>query len=73
MYIEKPKELFKPCIILPLDDHEGLIVRIRYDKCGAEVLVRYFMHGALLHNWFFDFEIELKQPKDKDKNFFKEY
>ena len=56
MYIEKPKELFKHCIITPLDDHEGLIVSIKYDCCSCMVLVRYFMHGTLLHNWFYDFE-----------------
>lgn len=72
MYIEKPKELFKHCIILPLDQ-EGLITRIKYDACGVELLVRYFMYGSVLHNWFYDFELELKQPKDNSKNFFKEY
>lgn len=73
MYIEKPRELFKPCIILPLDEHEGLIVRIKYDKCGTEALVRYFMYGSVLHNWFYDFELELKEPKDKNRSYFKDY
>lgn len=73
MYIERPKELFRPCIIKTLDDHEGLIISIVYDKCGAELLVRYYMYGQLVHNWFFDFEIELKEPREKGKEFFKEY
>ena len=73
MYIERPAELFKPCIIKPLDDHEGLIVRIVYDKCGAEILVRYFMYGTVTYNWFYDFELELKNPVEKGKEFFKDY
>lgn len=73
MYIERPKELFMPCIIKPLDDHEGRIIRIRFDKCGCELLVRYFMYGQVIHNWFFDFEIELKEPIYHKNDFFKEY
>ena len=74
MYIERPKELFKSCIIKPFKDHteqEGLIIAIRYDRCGSELLVRYFMHGVIKTHWFFDFEIELKEPKQKSKDFFK--
>ena len=26
-----------------------------------------------MHNWFYDFELELKQPKDHNKDFFKDY
>lgn len=73
MYIEKPPELFKPCIIKPLDDYEGLIVSIKYDCCSSRVLVRYFVHNTVMHNWFYDFELELKQPKDHNKDFFKDY
>ena len=73
MFIEKPRELFKHCIIKPLDNQEGLIVRIKYDKCGAELLDRYFYLGTVLHNWFYDFEIELKEPNQHGVNFFKEY
>ena len=71
MYIDRPKELFRPCIIKPLDDHEGLIVSINYNKCACEVLVRYFMFGQLMQNWFFDFEIELKEPIEHSKDFFR--
>lgn len=73
MYIEKPKELFKPCIIKPLGDQEGLITSIKYDICGIELLVRYFMHGTVLHNWFYDFELEPLQRINHNKDFFKEY
>jgi hypothetical protein len=71
MYIERPKALFQPCIIKPLDDQEGLIVRIRFDKCGAEVLVRYFVFSQVVYNWFYDFDIELKEPKTKQQDFFR--
>lgn len=70
MNIERPKELFKPCIIKPFENQEGLIIAIRYDRCGCEVLVRYFMHGMIKTHWFFDFEIEMKKPTIQKKNFF---
>lgn len=73
MYIERPKELFQPCVIKKMDDHEGLIVSIKYNKCSSEVLVRYYAGLTVLHNWFYDFEIELKEPKDAQKDFFKDY
>ena len=73
MFIEKPKELFKHCVIKPLDDQEGLIVRIKYDRCGAELLVRYYTFGTVLHNWFYDFELELKEPVEHKRIFFKDY
>ena len=72
MLIERPKELFRTCVIKPLEQ-EGLIVRIRYDRCGAELLVRYYTYGTVTHNWFYDFELELKEPKNNDKAFLKEY
>lgn len=71
MYIKRPKELFQPCIIKKMDDHEGLIVSIRYNKCSSEVLVRYYAGLTVLHNWFYDFEIELKEPKQNKNDFFK--
>ena len=72
MYIERPKELFKPCIIKPLDDKEGLIVQMRYDACKSMILVRYFDFAGIRHDWFFDFELELKEPNNT-KSFFKDY
>lgn len=71
MYIERPKELFQPCVIKKMDDHEGLIVSIRYNKCSSEVLVRYYAGLSVIHNWFYDFEIELKEPKESKKDFFR--
>lgn len=65
MYIEKPSCLFKSCVIKPFDDLEGLIIAIKYDKCGAEVLVRYVLYGALRYDWFYDFDVELKKPIEK--------
>lgn len=73
MYLHKPRELFQSCRIKPLDDQEGLIICIKYDNCACEVLVRYFLHGMLQYNWFFDFDIELKDPIKHDNDFFKEY
>jgi len=73
VYVERPKELFRHCIIKPLDDQEGLIVSVLYDKCGTELYVRYYNHGILTHNWFYDFELELKEPKDNSRNYFKDY
>lgn len=72
MYIERPKELFKPCIIKPMDDKEGIIVQLRYDACKCMILVRYFDFAGIRHDWFFDFELELKEPKHK-RDFFKDY
>lgn len=71
MYIEQPRELFKPCIIKPLDDHDGLIVCIKHDVCNTRILVRYFLYSQIRHDWFFDFELELKEPKKRGKDFFK--
>ena len=65
MYIERPDFLFKNCIIKPFDDVEGLIIEVRYDRCGASVLVRYVMYGTLRMDWFYDFDIELKKPMEK--------
>lgn len=70
MIIERPKELFKPCVIKPFDNQEGLIISIKYDRCGCEVLVRYFMHGVIKTHWFFDFEIEMKETDLKIKKSF---
>lgn len=65
MYIEKPDFLFKNCIIKPFDDLEGLIIAVKYDRCGAEVLVRYVLYGALRMDWFYDFDVEIKKPIEK--------
>lgn len=71
MYIERPKELFKTCKIKPLDDHEGIIIAIRHDRCGSELLVRYYDYNSVRHNWFYDFELELKEFKKRGNDFFK--
>lgn len=74
MYIDKPKELLKKCIIKPFDDTEGTIIAIKCDRYGCELLVRYFSNGMVINNWFFDSEIELKKEQiKKDTSFFKEY
>ena len=74
MYIDKPKELLKKCIIKPFDDTEGTIIAIKSDRYGCELLVRYFSNGMVINNWFFDSEIELKKEQiKKDTSFFKEY
>ena len=73
MFIERPKELFMPCIIKPLDDKEGLITAIRYDACKCMIQVRYFDFAGIRHDWFYDFELELKNLRDKDKAFFRSY
>ena len=74
MYIDKPKELLKKCIIKPFDNTEGTIIAIKCDRYGCELLVRYFSNGMVINNWFFDSEIELKKEQiKKDTSFFKEY
>lgn len=73
MFIERPKELFMPCIIKPLDDKEGLITAIRYDACKCMLQVRYFDFAGIRHDWFYDFELELKNLREKDKAFFRSY
>ena len=71
MYIEKPKELLRKCSIKPLDDKDGLIVAIRYDICYSMILVRYFDFAGIRHDWFYDFELDLKDDIDKDRAFFR--
>lgn len=73
MYIERPKELFKDCVIKKMNNHDGLIVSIKYDRCGSEVLVKYYAGMSVIYNWFYDFEVELKEPQDHGVNFFKDY
>jgi hypothetical protein len=73
LFIERPKELFMPCIIKPLDDKEGLITAIRYDACKCMIQVRYFDFAGIRHDWFYDFELELKNLREKDKAFFRSY
>lgn len=73
MFIERPNELFRYCIIKPLDDKEGMIIAIRYDACKCMLLVRYFDFAGIRHDWFYDFELDLKEHTDKDKAFFRSY
>ena len=73
MYIEKPKELFMPCTIEKMDNKEGIIVCIRYDACKCMILVRYYDFSGIKEDWFYDFELELREPKGKEKNFFRSY
>ena len=73
MFIERPQELFMPCIIKPLDDKEGLITAIKYDACKCMIQVRYFDFAGIRHDWFYDFELELKNLREKDKAFFRSY
>lgn len=73
MYIERPKELFKPCTIEKMDNKDGMIVAIRYDACKCMILVRYFDFSGIREDWFYDFELELREPKDKERDFFKDY
>ena len=73
MYIERPKELFMPCTIEKMDNKEGVIVCIRYDACKCMILVRYFDFSGIREDWFYDFELELREPKDKERDFFRSY
>lgn len=73
MYIERPKELFMPCTIEKMDNKEGVIVCIRYDACKCMILVRYFDFSGIREDWFYDFELELREPKGKEKAFFRSY
>lgn len=60
MKLERPDILFKECVIKPFDNLNGLILSVRYDRCGCEIYVRYVLHGMLRYNWFYDFDIEMK-------------
>ena len=73
MHIERPKELFMPCTIEKMDNKEGMIVCIRYDACKCMILVRYFDFSGIREDWFYDFELELREPKDKERDFFRSY
>lgn len=73
MHIERPKELFMPCTIEKMDNKDGMIVCIRYDACKCMILVRYFDFSGIREDWFYDFELELREPKNKEKDFFRSY
>ena len=68
MNLKRPDILFKECIIKPFDNLNGLILSVRYDRCGCEIYVRYVLHGMLRYNWFYDFDIEMKN-QGIDNNF----
>ncbi len=72
MFLEKSNLIFRECLIKPLDDTTGLILATKCDKNGCEILVRYFMHGSKRVEWFFDFDIELKEQRNY-KSFFGDY
>lgn len=72
MRLESSRIIFKPCIIEPLEGAEGLILATKCDKNGCEILVRYFVFGNKKVEWFFDFDIELAEPKKSSNFFYKE-
>ena len=53
--------LYKTVKIIPFDDLSGVVVAINQSKKGTELQVRYFLNGEHLIEWFFDFDIELKE------------
>ena len=60
MNIEINEILYKPCLIKPLDDLEGVIIALNQSKKGTELQIRYFINGEHRLEWFFDFDIDLK-------------
>jgi hypothetical protein len=51
--------LFKPCLILPLENQKGIITSLIYSYKGTEFQVRYYFDGGQRSEWFYDFEIEV--------------
>ena len=51
--------VFKPCIIKPFENLDGMIVALNQSKKGTELQVRYFLNGEYKLDWFYDFDIEL--------------
>ena len=64
MHIKINDIIYKPCLIKPLDDLEGVIVALNQSKKGTELQVRYFINGEHRLEWFFDFDIFLKGELD---------
>lgn len=52
--------IFRLCIIKPFENLEGVITAITQSKRGTELQVRYFINGEYKSDWFYDFDIELK-------------
>ena len=60
MEIQLNECIYKPCVIKPLDNLEGVIIALNQSKKGTELQVRYFINGEHRLEWFFDFDISLK-------------
>lgn len=53
--------IYKAVYIKPFENLEGVIVAINQNKKGTELQVRYFLKGEYKVEWFFDFDIELRE------------
>lgn len=60
MNIQISELIYKPCVIKPFENLQGVIVGLNQSKKGTELQVRYFLNGEYKLEWFFDFDIELK-------------
>lgn len=61
MNIDISEIIYKDCIIKPFENLEGKIVGINQSRKGTELQVRYFLNGEYKLEWFFDFDIELRE------------
>lgn len=64
MHIQINDVIYKDCVIIPFENLEGKIVAINQSKKGTEIQVRYFLNGEYKLEWFFDFDIELRENEE---------
>lgn len=61
-YSSLSKYLYQECEITALEDQSGVITAIGLFHTGLQFKVRYFIDGQYKEEWFYDFDIEFKDP-----------
>ncbi len=59
--------IYKKCKILPFENLDGVITAINQSKLGTELQVRYFLDGEYRKEWFCDFDIELTDGEENER------
>mgnify|MGYP007122041061 CR=1 FL=1 len=60
--------LYRPVLIKPLENMEGILLAICMNKYGFEYQIRYYNDGVQKTEWFLQDEVVLNPPKTKQKN-----
>ena len=61
MSFELDNLLNKECLIIPFENIKGVIIGIYYSKKGFEYQIRYYLNGKQETEYFFDWEIKIKE------------